>query len=96
MSLLSATTSELMAAQDQMVLLGRKTAAEKVATFLLRLSDRKGGERSRKKGAKAKKGTPDLDEASKAELAATAKELEIKGRSTMTRDERTAAIRKAS
>ncbi|MBK1839118.1 helix-turn-helix domain-containing protein [Azospirillum sp. YIM B02556] len=41
--LLSATTSELMAAQDQMVLLGRKTAAEKVATFLLRLSDRKGG-----------------------------------------------------
>ncbi|WP_395456647.1 helix-turn-helix domain-containing protein [Azospirillum melinis] len=41
--LLSATTSELMAAQDQMVLLGRKTAAEKVATFLLRLSDRKCG-----------------------------------------------------
>lgn len=39
--LLSATTSELMAAQDQMVLLGRKTACEKVATFLLRLSDRK-------------------------------------------------------
>lgn len=44
--LLSATTSELMAAQDQMVLLGRKTAAEKVATFLLRLSDRKGGEQT--------------------------------------------------
>ncbi|MFP5517358.1 MAG: helix-turn-helix domain-containing protein [Alphaproteobacteria bacterium] len=41
--LLSATTSELIAAQDQMVLLGRKTAAEKVATFLLRLCDRKCG-----------------------------------------------------
>ncbi|ALG74706.1 Crp/Fnr family transcriptional regulator [Azospirillum thiophilum] len=44
--LLSATTSELMAAQDQMVLLGRKTAAEKVASFLLRLCDRKGGDRT--------------------------------------------------
>ncbi|CAO3402557.1 helix-turn-helix domain-containing protein [Azospirillum sp. 11R-A] len=48
--LLSATTSELMAAQDQMVLLGRKTAAEKVATFLLRLSDRKCGGKGDGKG----------------------------------------------
>ncbi|PWC37889.1 helix-turn-helix domain-containing protein [Azospirillum sp. TSO35-2] len=38
--LLSATTSELMAAQDQMLLLGRKTASEKLASFLLRLSAR--------------------------------------------------------
>jgi DNA end-binding protein Ku len=75
---------------------GEEKDAEKSDQKSDRKSDRKGGERSRKKGAKAKKGTPDLDEASKAELAATAKELEIKGRSTMTRDELTAAIRKAS
>lgn len=33
--LLSATSDELRAAQDQMLLLGRKTAAEKIASFLL-------------------------------------------------------------
>jgi CRP/FNR family transcriptional regulator len=33
-------TDELVAAQDQMLLLGRKTAAEKMASFLLRLSER--------------------------------------------------------
>ncbi|BAI75291.1 CRP/FNR family transcriptional regulator (plasmid) [Azospirillum sp. B510] len=48
--LLSTTTSELMAAQDQMVLLGRKTAAEKVATFLMRLGDRKGAGKGDGKG----------------------------------------------
>jgi len=31
---------ELVAAQDQMLLLGRKTASEKIASFLLRLSER--------------------------------------------------------
>jgi CRP/FNR family transcriptional regulator, anaerobic regulatory protein len=31
---------DLVSAQDQMLLLGRKTAKEKVATFLLRLSQR--------------------------------------------------------
>ena len=38
--LLGAATNELIAAQDQMLLLGRKTAREKVASFLLRLSRR--------------------------------------------------------
>src|SRR3546814_7441947 len=33
-------SSELAAAQDQMVLLGRKSASEKVASFLLQLSHR--------------------------------------------------------
>jgi CRP/FNR family transcriptional regulator len=34
------TSAELAAAQDQILLLGRKTAMEKIASFLLRLSDR--------------------------------------------------------
>lgn len=38
--MLKLATDELIAAQDQMVLLGRRTAAEKVAIFLLRLSER--------------------------------------------------------
>ncbi len=38
--LLGAASNELVAAQDQMLLLGRKTAREKVASFLLRLSRR--------------------------------------------------------
>ena len=33
-------SDELVAAQEQMLLLGRKTAAEKLASFLLRLSER--------------------------------------------------------
>lgn len=37
------TVSELTSAQDQMVLLGRKTACEKIASFLLMLCDRAGG-----------------------------------------------------
>jgi len=45
---------------------------------------------------KGKKGELDLDAASKAELAAAAKELDISGRSTMTRDELAEAVRKAS
>jgi DNA end-binding protein Ku len=50
-----------------------------------------------KKGTKKEeKGTPDLDGASKAELAAAAKDLDIKGRSTMTRDELADAVRRAS
>jgi len=36
--LLAITANELLSAQDQMVLLGRKTAKEKLCTFLLRLS----------------------------------------------------------
>ena len=44
--LLSVTTSELVAAQDQMLLLGRKTALEKLASFLLSLSRRAGGRRA--------------------------------------------------
>ncbi|WP_448207817.1 helix-turn-helix domain-containing protein [Azospirillum sp. sgz302134] len=40
--MLSLTTSELVAAQDQMVLLGRKTALEKLASFLLALAGRSG------------------------------------------------------
>jgi CRP/FNR family transcriptional regulator, anaerobic regulatory protein len=38
--LLRMTATELAAAQDQMVLLGRKTASEKIASFLLMLADR--------------------------------------------------------
>ena len=38
--LLRMTVSELASAQDQMVLLGRKTASEKLASFLLMLFDR--------------------------------------------------------
>lgn len=40
--LLAATTDELRAAQDQMLLLGRKTAEERIASFLLMLADRQG------------------------------------------------------
>ncbi|HEX2886465.1 Crp/Fnr family transcriptional regulator [Vineibacter terrae] len=38
--LLQIASTELAAAQDQMLLLGRKTATERVASFLIRLSDR--------------------------------------------------------
>jgi CRP/FNR family transcriptional regulator len=38
--LLQIASTELAAAQEQMLLLGRKTAAERVASFLLRLSER--------------------------------------------------------
>lgn len=38
--MLKLATDELIAAQDQMLLLGRRTAAEKVASFLVRLSER--------------------------------------------------------
>ncbi|MCG8354442.1 MAG: helix-turn-helix domain-containing protein [Kiloniellales bacterium] len=38
--LLSATTTELVLAQDQMLLLGRKTARERIASFLVRLLER--------------------------------------------------------
>lgn len=38
--LLQIASTELAAAQDQMLLLGRKTAVERVASFLLRLSQR--------------------------------------------------------
>jgi CRP/FNR family nitrogen fixation transcriptional regulator len=38
----AATREELHRAQDHLMLLGRKTACEKVATFLLELSDRTG------------------------------------------------------
>ena len=38
--LLNVASNELVQAQDQMLLLGRKTAKEKVCSFLIRLSDR--------------------------------------------------------
>ena len=38
--LLQIASTELAAAQDQMLLLGRKTAVERLASFLVRLSDR--------------------------------------------------------
>lgn len=41
---LTATSHELRVAQDQMLLLGRKTAAERVASFLLLLADQQGSE----------------------------------------------------
>lgn len=41
--LLTMASNELAAAQEQMLLLGRKTAIERVATFLVSLSDRHAG-----------------------------------------------------
>jgi CRP/FNR family transcriptional regulator len=41
---LTATSHELRVAQDQMLLLGRKTAAERVASFLLLMADQQGSE----------------------------------------------------
>lgn len=38
--LYSAAASELVAARDQLVLLGRKTAAERLATFILQMAER--------------------------------------------------------
>lgn len=42
--LLAVTSHELLAAQDQMLLLGRKAAGEKVASFLLLMADQQGTE----------------------------------------------------
>lgn len=42
--LLSVTSHELCAAQNQMLLLGRKAAMEKVASFLLMMADQQGGD----------------------------------------------------
>jgi CRP/FNR family transcriptional regulator len=42
--LLAVTSHELRAAQDRMLLLGRKTATEKVASFLLLMAERHGNE----------------------------------------------------
>jgi CRP/FNR family transcriptional regulator len=42
--LLAVTSHELRAAQDQMLLLGRKAAGEKVASFLLLMADQQGTE----------------------------------------------------
>ena len=44
--LFAVASHELRAAQDQMLLLGRKTAVEKVATFLLMMANRRGNEES--------------------------------------------------
>jgi CRP/FNR family transcriptional regulator len=41
---LTATSHELRVAQDQMLLLGRKTAVERVASFLLLMAEQQGGE----------------------------------------------------
>jgi len=41
---LTVTSHELRVAQDQMLLLGRKTAAERVASFLLLMTDQQGSE----------------------------------------------------
>jgi len=43
MRLLAATSDELRAAQDQMVLLGRKAAEEKLASFLQTMGQQRGG-----------------------------------------------------
>jgi CRP/FNR family transcriptional regulator len=42
--LLAVTSHELRAAQDQMLLLGRKAASEKVASFLLLMADQQGND----------------------------------------------------
>ncbi|WP_103382899.1 non-homologous end joining protein Ku [Pseudonocardia dioxanivorans] len=68
-----------------------KKATEKKATG--EKSTKKSGSRSsRTKAGKA----PDLRDATKAELTALARELDVPGRSSMTRDELAAAVRKAS
>ncbi|HYM30922.1 MAG TPA: helix-turn-helix domain-containing protein [Candidatus Cybelea sp.] len=43
-TLLTAASHELRAAQDQMLLLGRKTATEKVASFILMMAEQQGGD----------------------------------------------------
>lgn len=44
--LLAVTSTELCAAQDQMLLLGRKSAMEKLASFILMMADRRGNGQS--------------------------------------------------
>jgi CRP/FNR family transcriptional regulator len=44
--LLTVTSNELCAAQDQMLLLGRKSAAEKLASFILMMAGSRGNDRS--------------------------------------------------
>jgi CRP/FNR family transcriptional regulator len=43
--LLSVAARHLVAAHQQMLLLGRKTAEERIASFLLAMAERSGGER---------------------------------------------------
>jgi DNA end-binding protein Ku len=59
-------------------------------------SSRTTAKKSTKKKGKEQNDDLDLDTASKAELSAAAKKLDISGRSTMTRDELADAVRKAS
>ncbi|MGI5131577.1 Ku protein [Pseudonocardia sp. CA-107938] len=72
--------------------------ADLLAALERSVADAKAGRRSdptpKKSGGKKSKAK--TDKASKADLAAKAKELDIKGRSTMTRDELAEAVRKAS
>jgi DNA end-binding protein Ku len=74
-----------------------------IAALERSVADARGGGRSQqKKGGKAKKGkaagdgAPDLSELSKSELAAMARELDVKGRSSMSRPELEKAVAEAS
>lgn len=82
--------SDLLAALERSVAQarGRKPSAG-------RSSVKKAPAKKKTAGKKSKK-TPDLDAATKSELTALAKKLDIRGRSSMSRDELAAAVRKAS
>jgi len=69
-----------------------------IAALERSVADARGGGKPRQKGEKAKKGkgAPDLSELSKGELAAMARELDVKGRSSMGRSELEKAVTKAS
>jgi CRP/FNR family transcriptional regulator, anaerobic regulatory protein len=53
-------SAELCAAQDQMLLLGRKTASERVASFLLTLGNRQAGEDEAPKTVELPMSRPDI------------------------------------
>jgi DNA end-binding protein Ku len=56
-----------------------------IAALERSVADARGGGKSQKKGKAASDGAPDLSELSKSDLAAMARELDIKGRSSMSR-----------
>jgi DNA end-binding protein Ku len=67
-----------------------------IAALERSVADARGGGKSQKKGKASSDGTPDLSELSKKDLAAMARELDIKGRSSMSRPRLEKAVAAAS
>jgi DNA end-binding protein Ku len=67
-----------------------------IAALERSVADARGGGKSQKKGKASSDGTPDLSELSKKDLAAMARELDIKGRSSMSRPKLEKAVAAAS